>query len=140
MSLPLGLTLPLMELERLFILKDQPSLIDIVTGLFQAGDGILGLVVFIASIALPIIKIGALSISLARGTIGNGRTHKLIGFFSKWSMLDVMLVAIAIFAAKTSGLATAISQPGLWFFTYSALASAVAAHLIGRLEADPQTD
>ena len=35
---------------------------------------------------------------------------------SNWSMLDVVLVALVIFAAKTSGLATAFTQPGLWFF------------------------
>lgn len=55
---------------------------------------------------------------------------------ANWSMLDVVLVAIVIFAAKTSGLATAITQSGLWFFTASvvltALASALAARLHGK--------
>ncbi len=36
-------------------------------------------------------------------------------------MLDVVLVALVIFAAKTSGLATAFTQPGLWFFAASAV-------------------
>ena len=51
---------------------------------------------------------------------------------AKWSMMDVLLVAIAVFAAKTSGLANAISQPGLWFFAISAVTVAVAATGIGR--------
>ncbi|MEO0329087.1 MAG: paraquat-inducible protein A, partial [Pseudomonadota bacterium] len=45
---------------------------------------------------------------------------------AKWSMLDVLLVALAIFAAKTSGLANAITQPGLWFFALSAITVALA--------------
>ena len=40
---------------------------------------------------------------------------------SNWSMLDVVLVALVIFAAKTSGLATAFTRPGLWFFAASAM-------------------
>ena len=41
-------------------------------------------------------------------------------------MLDVLLVALVIFAAKTSGLAAAITQPGLWFFAASTVLAAVA--------------
>ena len=36
-------------------------------------------------------------------------------------MMDVMLVAIVVFAAKSSGLANAVSQPGLWFYAASTL-------------------
>lgn len=32
-----------------------------------------------------------------------------------------MLVAIVIFAAKTSGMAEAFTQPGLWFYAGSAV-------------------
>ena len=51
---------------------------------------------------------------------------------SNWSMLDVVLVALVIFAAKTSGLATAATKPGLWFFAASALLTAVASALARR--------
>ena len=44
-------------------------------------------------------------------------------------MLDVLLVALVIFAAKTSGLAAAFTQPGLWLFTASAVLTAVASAL-----------
>jgi len=43
---------------------------------------------------------------------------------SKWSMMDVLLVAIVIFATKSSGLAQAFTQPGLWFYAGSSLAVA----------------
>lgn len=47
--------------------------------------------------------------------------HALVPFLSKWSMMDVLLVAIVIFAAKTSGLAEAFTQPGLWFYAASSM-------------------
>ena len=47
-------------------------------------------------------------------------------------MLDVVLVALVVFAAKTSGLATAITKPGLWFFAASVILTAAAARLADR--------
>jgi paraquat-inducible protein A len=47
-------------------------------------------------------------------------------------MLDVVLVSLVIFAAKTSGLATAFTKPGLWFFAASAVLTAVASGLAKR--------
>jgi len=41
-------------------------------------------------------------------------------------MMDVLLVAIAIFAAKSSGLANAFTQPGLWFFALSTVSITLA--------------
>jgi len=60
----------------------------------------------------------------------NGKSQSgLASYLAKWSMLDVLLVAIAIFAAKTSGLASAVSQPGLWFFAISTITISAATKL-----------
>jgi paraquat-inducible protein A len=40
------------------------------------------------------------------------------------------LVAILVFAAKTSGLATAVTQPGVWFYAASTIATAFAASMV----------
>ena len=53
-------------------------------------------------------------------------------------MMDVLLVALVVFAAKTSGFATAVAQPGVWFYAVSALAGAAAAGLIKRVAAQVQ--
>ena len=137
--LALGITLPLLEMERLFVLTDRPSLVDVVAGLWSGGDPLLATIIALASIIFPIAKIAALHLALALSATPQD-THpqwarpidRAVGFFTKWSMLDVMLVALAIFAARTSGLATAISQPGLWFFAGSALASAAGAYMVQR--------
>ncbi|MCR9123459.1 MAG: paraquat-inducible protein A [Phyllobacteriaceae bacterium] len=135
--LALGITLPLLEMERLFVLTDRPSLVDVVAGLWTSGDPLLAAIIALASIIFPAAKIAALHLATALAATPPDShpawarpLDRAVGFFTKWSMLDVMLVALAIFAARTSGLATAISQPGLWFFAGSALASALAAWLL----------
>lgn len=141
--LALGITLPLVEMERLFFLTERPSLIDIVGGLWSNNDALLAIIVGGASIVFPALKITALHVMIALPDHPDAdtpawaaRVEGAVGFFTKWSMLDVMLVALAIFAARTSGLATAISQPGLWFFFVSALASALGAWLAQRTRAN----
>ena len=47
-------------------------------------------------------------------------------------MMDVMLVAIVIAAAKTSGLATAFTEPGLWCYAGAALMTTVVQFLVAR--------
>ena len=61
-----------------------------------------------------------------RVALNGGALPKWVNLLSKWSMMDVLLVALVVFAAKTSGLATAISQPGIWFYALSVVALAVA--------------
>lgn len=129
----LGITLPLLQLKRLFFLTDTPSLVAIVGGLFSSSDYLLAIVVGGVSIIFPAVKMLSLSAMLSAKNLDERTAHKAsswLGLLSKWSMLDVLLVAVTIFAAKTSGLATAISQPGLWFFACSTLFSAMAASLV----------
>ncbi|MEO0635136.1 MAG: paraquat-inducible protein A [Pseudomonadota bacterium] len=128
-SLGLGLVLPLVELKRLYFLTDTPSLLQIITGLWSDGSAPLALVVALFSVAFPLAKILAVTAS-ALGS--SGKVTRVLSALSKWSLLDVLLVAIVIFAAKTSGLATAITQPGVWFFAAATLLAAVASLLTGK--------
>jgi paraquat-inducible protein A len=54
-------------------------------------------------------------------------------------MMDVLVVALAVFAAKTTGLASAAAQPGIWFYGAAALLSAVIAVILKR-EDRPEQD
>jgi paraquat-inducible protein A len=51
-------------------------------------------------------------------------------------MADVLIVALAIFAAKTSGLAEAATQAGIWFYAAATLLSAIAAVVLTRERAE----
>jgi len=46
--------------------------------------------------------------------------------------MDVMLVAIVIAAAKTSGLANAFTEPGLWCYAGSALTMSAVQWMVAR--------
>ncbi|SDO80632.1 paraquat-inducible protein A [Phyllobacterium sp. YR620] len=129
-TLALGLTMPLMNVSKLYFFDESPSLLDIIGSLWRSGDWFLALTVLLFSVILPVAKLGVAQMAAAQVPAASRALHRWVGLLSKWSMLDVLLVALVIFGAKTSGLATAIAQPGLWFFTASAILSAVAAHLI----------
>jgi paraquat-inducible protein A len=130
LSFALGVVLPLIRVEKLYFFTEAPSLADIIASLWVKGDVPLAILIGLFSIAFPTLKLGLLHVAAYAGAGGTRRIPAWIGGLSRWSMLDVVLVAIVIFAAKTSGLATAFTQPGLWFFGASVLLTASASALI----------
>ncbi|QDG75776.1 paraquat-inducible protein A [Labrenzia sp. PHM005] len=129
-SFALGITLPMMRLEKLYFLEERPSLIDVIQGLWVEGDAALAVVIALFSVIFPAAKIALTHVAAVTG--GRSRSLALLSAVSKWSMLDVMLVALVLFAAKTSGLAAASLLPGLWFYAGATLATALAAMLCQR--------
>ena len=130
----LGLVLPIAEFERLYFLTERPSLVAIVAGLWEDGDWPLAAVVAAFSVLFPALKLAVLHV--AAYTPKRVGLVRRVGLLSKWSMMDVLVVALAVFAAKTSGLASAAALPGLWFFAAAALFSAVAAWRIKKQGVD----
>lgn len=125
----LGLSLPIVTLERLYVFTETPSLLQIVHGLWIDGQVVLALVVALASILFPAAKLAWLQLVAAGVTrSGLSRLHAL----GRWSMMDVLVVALVVFGAKTSGLAAAVAEPGLWFYAAATVASAAAAVLLER--------
>lgn len=128
-----GVTLPLMTFEKLFFFEENPSLTGIIWSLCDNGDYALALVVALFSIAFPFVKMVAIAAeALAVPGEVSGWFSKLVPFLTKWSMMDVMLVAIVIAAAKTSGLANAFTEAGLWCYAGSALMTTVIQWLVAR--------
>lgn len=127
----LGLVLPLMKMERLYFLEDKPSLVEIVSGLWLDGDTVLAAVVAVFSILFPALKLLGLHLAV----LGTSARVPLSMFatLGKWSMMDVMLVALVVFAAKTSGLASAAALPGLWLYAIATLLTAVSAVIARRV-------
>ena len=132
LSLGLGLVLPLVRVERLFFLTDEPSLLAIISGLWTENEALLSIVVGLFSVVFPCLKLALLHVAAYGEHEAHQRVPSWLRALSNWSMLDVVLVALVIFAAKTSGLAAAFTQPGLWFFAASALLTATASALLKR--------
>ena len=79
-------------------------------------------VIVLFSLLFPVMKLAAAYQAVFR----NEKLGNWISALGKWSMMDVLLVAIVVFAAKTSGLANAFTQPGVWFYALSTATVAVA--------------
>ncbi len=120
----LGITLPLMRFESFYLFSTDASLVEVILSLWSGGDGLLALLVGLVSIAFPMVKLLLVAAEQVakEGAAREGVLDRLVPVLSKWSMMDVLLVAIVIFATKTSGLAQAFTQPGLWFYAGSSLA------------------
>lgn len=118
----LGISQPLLRVDRLLLFSDEPTLVEVVTALAREGDLLLAFVIGLFSIGFPALKLALLHMA-AYGP--DTPLPKWLPALSKWSMLDVVLVALVIFAAKTSGLADAASRIGLWFFAASSLLTAL---------------
>ena len=121
-SFGLGISLPLMQFEKLFVFTETPSLISIIASLWSESEILLAIIVAAFSIVFPFLKMLTAFQSVLSGKQAKGWTAAL----AKWSMMDVLLVAIVVFAAKTSGMANAITQPGVWFFALSTISVAFA--------------
>jgi len=124
----LGLTLPLVQFEKFYFFSETPSLIQLVTGLWIEGNNAIATLVVVFSILFPLLKM-----VIVFNTAVDQRAREFprwISYLAKWSMMDVLLVALVIFGAKTSGVATAIAQPGIWFYAAAAILSVIAAELL----------
>ncbi|MDP3898648.1 MAG: paraquat-inducible protein A [Mesorhizobium sp.] len=132
----LGITLPLIRVERLWLFSDEPSLAVMVRDLFLAGDWPIASILGLFSIVFPAAKLLLLHVAAYAGP-GAARVPGWFRALSNWSMLDVVLVALVIFAARTSGLASAFTQPGLWFFAGSVVLTVVATALVKRRDGEP---
>jgi len=117
----LGITLPILQLTRFFVWTDTFSVLTMILALFTDGEWLLGCVVLVFSVLMPGVKIIVLGwiMMCSANRIVPPWMHTLVSAVSKWSMLDVLLIALVIFAVKTSGIGTATSLPGLYYFTAS---------------------
>ncbi len=129
----LGIVLPLIHVDRLYFFSDEPSLIGMIAALWSGNDWFLAIVVALFSVVFPAMKLGLLHNAAYAQSAGGASIPGWFRALSNWSMLDVVLVALVIFATKTSGLATAFTKPGLWFFAASVVLTATASALIKRM-------
>jgi paraquat-inducible protein A len=136
--LVLGLTMPVMRLTRLYFWTDTHSILSVLSALYATGEVFLASVIFVFSIVFPVFKILYIT---AAGTLTTAaparrsRWFKRIEWLGKWSMLDVLVLALLVFYAKSNDLADAVALPGIYFFAASVVLTMTAYGLIGRSEA-----
>lgn len=123
LSLAFGMVFPLVLFEKLYFFTETPSLLGIIASLWAQENQLLAVVVGLLSVVFPIVKL--IGVAFEATTRGDGKHDRLLAgllpLLARWSMMDVMLVALVIVAAKTTGIASAFTQPGLWFYAASAV-------------------
>ena len=94
--------LPMMHTVKLREIDD-PTILSGVVELWQDGAWDLAVIVFTASIAVPLLKIGVIASLLFttwRGSrtdqLQRTRLYRVIEFIGRWSMLDVFVVALLV--------------------------------------------
>jgi paraquat-inducible protein A len=131
-SFALGITLPLLQIDRLYFFIETPSLVQITTALWTNGDIAIAIITALFSLIFPLAKLAVLHVAAFPSGEGQTTLPSWFSAIARWSMLDVLVVALVIFAAKTSGLASAAARPGLWFFALSVVLTALASAAVAR--------
>ncbi len=117
--LVLGLTLPIVRLTRFYVWTDVHSMISILEELYYAKEFFLAVVIGLFSVVFPFIKLLYLLglFSMRNVTAGHrSRLLRQLSWLGKWSMLDVLVLALLIFYAKSTQIADAVSMPGIYMF------------------------
>jgi paraquat-inducible protein A len=118
--LALGISLPIIRLTKYVFWSTEHSLLSTVQVLIHDGQMFLGLTVLIFSIVLPVLKLLYLLLISTLPTAELVRHHrrlKALEWLGKWSMHDVLVLALTIFFIKAQGLYDAASLAGVYFFT-----------------------
>lgn len=117
MFLPANL-LPVMTTTSL-LGSQQDTIMSGVVFLWQSGSWPLAVVVFFASVMVPLLKIIALvylTLSVHRRSTRNllqrTRLYRLVEFVGRWSMLDIYVITMLVALVSFRGLATIEAGPG----------------------------
>ncbi len=123
-ALIIGVTAPLLTLEKLYFFENTVSLFTTVTGLFAQKEWFLFIVIALFSLCIPIIKISSLvlilNVEYKKGSFLDKALH-VIEMIGKWSMLDVFVVALLLVSVKLGVLAKVEVHYGLYAFAASVL-------------------
>lgn len=137
-------TLPIMATSSLWGSQDD-TIMSGVLFLWEEGSWYLALIVFLASILVPLAKIVGLALLLLSVQLGwnwdpleRARLYRTIDFIGRWSMLDIFVVALLSTVVQLTALASVRPGPGaLAFGAVVVLTMAASATFDPRLIWDP---
>jgi paraquat-inducible protein A len=103
--------------------REHHTIIGGIVELWQSGSWELALIVFVASIAVPILKVcalGLLAFTAARRSrwrqMDRARLYRLVEAVGHWSMLDVFVVVLLVGMVRFGAFATVQPEAGLLAF------------------------
>lgn len=126
---PVAITLPMLRIEQLGH-ETHNSLLGGVIALITEGYWFIGLIVFLCSVVLPPAKLATLWVLAQLDPSHPGehraRLFRIVEAIGKWSMLDVMLVAVLVAFVKLGDLVEIEAGPGMVAFAVMVIFSLIA--------------
>ena len=125
----LGIILPAIKFTTIFVWTNQHSIATIIWALYQNGELFLCFVVFMFSIFFPFLKLFYLLTLTTSPDLSpefRRRSLQTMEWLGRYSMTDVMVLALMIFYINSSGYTEATVLPGIYFFAASALMTMLA--------------
>lgn len=129
----LGVALPIMTIEKFWLLQNRFSILSAVWQLWVEGRYGLLLLIGCFSLLLPLLKLAVIGQALLQLPAADVRSSKLLHWIhvmGRWSMLDVFVVAVMVVSVKLSAVAAVQMHAGLYAFALSILLTML---LTGRL-------
>ena len=113
---------PILHME-LYGVESDSTIWDGVVSLAQHNQWVVAVIVFLASLAIPLLKLTGLFFLVVSTLVQRGRRrrwrtglYKFIDAVGPWAMLDVFLLAVLVALVKLGQLATVVPGPGLFAF------------------------
>lgn len=130
-----GLQAPILTLEKFYLFSNTVSLWSALQQLAAGAEWGLFLLVGSFSVVFPVLKILALvlvwNFDPARGE-AHRRHLRWLATYSKWSMLDVFVVALLVVSVKLGALAEVRVGLGIYAFAASVIMTMLLSSWIGR--------
>jgi len=131
--------MPIMQVDFLGI-PDKSTILDGIIYFFQTGSYAIGLIIFTASILVPLFKIVGLTILLFSTRPGTSKYLKqkaamfrLIAFIGRWSMLDIFVIALLSVLVDFGLFSSIHAAPAATYFCF-----VVAATMFAAISFDPR--
>jgi paraquat-inducible protein A len=130
-----GLTMPAISVSRLVFFEQQYSLMQAILAYWSQGQWALFILVLVFSVLIPASKV---LIGLLAWLAGQNRPQlvrrmlRVLAAISKWSMLDVFIVALTVLVVDGRILDSADVHVGIILFAAAAIASTLATQRLNR--------
>ena len=120
----LGVILPAIKFTTVYVWRNEHSIATIIWALYTNQEYFLCFVIFTFSILFPFLKLLYLLTLVTSPDINDEfrqRSVSMMEWLGRYSMTDVMVLALMIFYINSSGYTAATVEPGIYFFAASAL-------------------
>jgi len=119
-----GLFLPLITISKFIVINNSLSVMSGLTELIHSGQILIFLLIALFSVVLPLVKIGFLFLLLKSDSSKTRKHEKLLHLmheYGRWTMLDVMVVAMLVVTVKLGVIASIEIHVGLYLFGLAVL-------------------